>query len=113
MAGNLARLAAGSDLYRYDGQTFPPRRDTGPAPACRVEVSPTPDRRIDLFLHVLTATDSSFTTVPVGELSLPDGSVVLTLGEITVSFSVREVGGHIAVDGSRRRLADKVDPRLY
>ena len=34
------RLVTGADLYTYGSRTYPPQRDTGPAPECRIEVSP-------------------------------------------------------------------------
>ena len=50
------RLVAGADLYTYGGHSYPPSRDTGPAPECRIEISPGEPRTTDYFLHVLTAT---------------------------------------------------------
>ena len=55
---------SGQELYRIDGRDYPPDHETGPAPECRVEISPPQPRAIDYFLHVLTATDASTTRVP-------------------------------------------------
>ena len=59
-------LATGDNLYQYGGNNYPPRRQTGLAPECRIEVSPKQPSQADCFLHVLTATDANTATVPRG-----------------------------------------------
>ena len=44
--------------YKVNGRAYPPRRNTGPAPECRIEVSPAAPADEDFFLHVLTAADA-------------------------------------------------------
>ncbi len=51
-----ARLHTGEELYAYGGRHYPPSRDTGSAPKCRIEISPSHPAKTDYFLHVLTAT---------------------------------------------------------
>ena len=56
-------LVSGADLYTYGGHSYPPSRNTGPAPECRIEVSPREPRATDYFLHVLTATGADVADV--------------------------------------------------
>jgi len=64
-AAHATRLVSGDSLYLVGGQRFEPDLFTGPAPACRVEVSPSSPERTDYFLHVLTAADSSTALCPL------------------------------------------------
>ncbi len=81
------RLAHGDDLYRYDGQHFPPARDTGPAPQCRIEISPGEAARQDFFLHVLTTADAATDSVPRARASAAAGAVEVTVGTARVTFA--------------------------
>ena len=56
--------ACGDELYRDDGRSLPPGRNTGVALECRIEISPAQPNAADLFLHVLTATDAATDAVP-------------------------------------------------
>jgi hypothetical protein len=105
------KLAAGDDLYSYDGQSFPPGRDTGPAPECRVEIAPAEPRVSDRFLHVLTAVDASTETVPAAAIEQSDGAVALRVGKASISFSTPGAGGQITLGGRRYRLAAAVKSR--
>ena len=105
------RLASGDDLYRYGGQSYPPKRDTGPAPECRVEVSPKRPATTDWFLHVLTATDSAAAEPPVAASRSTTREITVTIGAVKVSFRRDQPGGYITVRGRRMALAGKVvDP---
>ena len=55
------KLNSGAQLYTLSNQNYPPSRDTGPAPECRVEISPFIPSSEDLFLVVFEACDSAQT----------------------------------------------------
>jgi len=102
------RLVSGSELYHCDGRTYPPERDTGPAPECRIEVSPSTATTTDCFLHVLTATDSSTATIPASAVTMESHEATVITGPARISFRTDELGGSILIDGTRRELANKV-----
>jgi len=102
------RLASGPDLYRYDGKSYPPSRDTGPAPECRIEVSPSRPAADDVFLHVLTAADATRGTVPAAMVQRNAGTVEVTIGATRVRFSTKDPGGSIVLGGESREFTDKV-----
>ncbi|MEA2064202.1 MAG: heparinase II/III family protein, partial [Gemmatimonadota bacterium] len=98
-------LFLGDNLYSYGGKNYPPGRNTGPAPECRVEVSPGVPSEVDYFLHVLTATEVSVLSAPKAEAVVTDTEVIVSVGEARISFSTAEAGGTIEVSGSRSPLA--------
>jgi hypothetical protein len=102
------RLVRGDDLYRVGGKAYPPSRDTGPAPACRIEVSPSRPARDDLFLHVLTATDAGTERVPEAAASVRGTSVAVRIGEARITFAEAARGGTIEVAGRKATLATRV-----
>ena len=102
------RLVSGADLYAYGGREYPPSRDTGPAPECRVEVSPPEPRAFDCFLHVLTATDADVESVPRATAEVTGDHVTVSIAGTEVRFSLRDVGGSIRIGGARVPLADAV-----
>jgi hypothetical protein len=102
------RLATGDDLYRYGGQSYPPSRDTGPAPECRLEISPSKPAATDYFLHVLTATDSGTNFAPKAAAEVTDDEVLVTVGDTQIRFAKNQVGGSIQRNGRRVNLADKI-----
>ena len=87
----VVQLHAGNDLYRYDGQAFPPERDTGPAPQCRIEISPARSSRVDFFLHVLTATDADVASAAVAVAEETDEDICVRVENATATFSKRSV----------------------
>jgi len=93
------RLVAGPDLYSYGGKTYPPQADTGPAPQCRIEISPGASRTDDYFLNVLTATDASTSAVEQANLERTNGEITVMIGAAKISFSTAQVASHIAVSG--------------
>jgi len=103
------RLVQGDDLYTYGGRRYPPARDTGPAPECRIEVSPREDRAFDCFLHVLTATDANVASVGNATATMADREVRVNIGASVITFSADRVGGSIEIDGQRSALAERVD----
>jgi len=46
-------LFSGDNLYVIDGINHPPQRNTGPAPECRIEISPLEAKKDYVFVHVL------------------------------------------------------------
>ena len=100
-------LVSGEDLYAYDGRSFPPSREGGPAPECRLEVSPPRPATTDLFLHVLTAADSGTAAVPAGRLGLQGGEVVAAVGEAKVGFRTDGTGGWVERGGARTPLGGR------
>ena len=105
-------FARGEDLYRYGGNAYPPSRNTGPAPACRIEVSPATARETDCFLHVLTATDATTGAVPQATATVTDTAVEVSIGEAKVTFTTARLGGSITLGGKRRGFTTAViEPR--
>ena len=96
------RLVAGREMYDYDGKSFPPGRNTGPAPECRVEISPEISAKVDYFLHVLTATDSGVATVPVAEYEVGDDEIQLSIGPARVTFGLDEVSANVTCSDNVR-----------
>ena len=107
-ANPVVQLVKGDDLYSCGGQTYLPRRDTGPAPECRIEVSPPTPAQTDYFLHVLTATDAATDSVPQAVAEVHDGSIAVTIGDARISFTTAEVGGQIEIGGRVVPLACEV-----
>ncbi len=101
-------LAAGADLYSYGGRSYPPRRDTGPAPECRIEISPSEPRTMDYFLHVLTATGADIAEVPNVTAAITGDEVQVKVGTSTITFHKDKVGGSIESEGRQTDLAQTV-----
>jgi heparin/heparan-sulfate lyase len=102
------RFATGSELYSYDGKAYPPRRAKGPAPECRIEISPSEPASVDYFLHVLTATDADVASVKPANVQMTDQEVSVTIGETAVTFTTAEVGGYIQLSGRYARFVDRI-----
>ena len=83
---SAVRLVSGEDLYSYGGKNYPPDRDTGPAPQCRIEISPSTPSSIDYFLHVLTAADSGTASIPSAHFNAGDAEVGVTVGRTVLTF---------------------------
>lgn len=110
------KIVSGSELYRYGGRNYPPARVTGPAPECRIEVSPPEPRAWDYFLHVLTATDSSMTSVQRATANVTADEIGVSVGQIKFIFTTTRIGGGIDLAGSIRLFANEIlpqSPRLY
>jgi len=102
------RLLTHPDLYRYGGRDYPPQRDTGPAPQCRIEISPSGQHATDYFLHVLTATDANTTSVTKAVVEAQDPDVRLVVGNVKITFTKVQVGGEIEILSDKRRFADRI-----
>jgi len=105
------KLVTGEDLYSYGGRTYNPERDTGPAPECRIEISPSQPETVDYFLHVLTAADADTESLQEAIAQVGDEEVAITVGDVSITFAIAEVGGEIEISGSHTRFADQIhDP---
>jgi hypothetical protein len=104
------RLVSGPDLYRVGDQTYPPRRQTGAAPECRVEVSPPKPALEDFFLHVLTTAEAETTSVPAANVRVQDQRVRVEVAGAQVEFRTDAVGGQLMVNGKKSTLADQERP---
>lgn len=102
------KLHHGQDQYSYGGNSYLPGRNTGPAPECRIEVSPSQPSRTDYFLHVLTAAEASVDSVPAAVLEETDNAVSVQVGKATISFDKGKVGGSVEIAGHRRPFADRI-----
>ncbi|HLA39432.1 MAG TPA: dockerin type I repeat-containing protein, partial [Candidatus Glassbacteria bacterium] len=86
-------------LYTYGSRNYPPQFDTGPAPECRVAISPLSYTTEDLFLNVLTATDSSVASVESATTATSGDSVRVKVGRWSVTFTKSQVGFAIESEG--------------
>ena len=102
------RFVKGANLYRYSGKTYPPQRDTGPAPECRIEISPSQPAAIDYFLYMLTATDANTTSVEKADVQTEDSEVTVIVGKAKITFTMAEVGGRIEISGRHTKFTDKI-----
>ncbi len=101
-------LVSGADLYTYGGHSYPPSRNTGPAPECRIEISPGQDNTTDYFLHVLTATGAEVAEVDSATTAVTDTQVQVRLGAATITFSKGSVGGSIELAGRKAALTQTI-----
>ena len=104
----LERVVAGDDLYRYGGRAYPPARDTGPAPVCRVEHSPREAEAETLFLHVLTAADAEVEAVEPATAEVRGEVVEVTVGKAAIRFAAEPKGGGIELDGKRAAFPRRI-----
>ncbi len=104
-------LASGEGLYAYGGATYPPSRDTGPAPECRIEISPARPSEEDLFLHVLTAAEASAAAPAPARFRKEGDKILATVGNVTVSFLAGRVGGSIESGGRTTPLGGEIQRR--
>ena len=98
------KLKQGDDLYGYGGESYPPERTYGPASECRIEVSPARASKEDVFLHVLTATDSGVESVPDATAVVKNGKVIVTVGKAKVTFLLAKAGGVVEIKGKKTVL---------
>ena len=72
-------LYYGDNLYTINGVSYPPEKDTGPAPECRMEITPSVGQKDYLFVHVLQATDAGVTQVPLAKVNVSGNKVSVTV----------------------------------
>ncbi|MGD8500649.1 MAG: heparinase II/III family protein [Phycisphaerales bacterium] len=102
------KLVSGPDLYNYGGKSYPPQRDTGPAPECRIEISPAEQAATDYFLHVLTAADANTTSVEKAVSEVEGQDVKVAVGDARITFTKAQVGGNIEISSHREQFADRI-----
>jgi hypothetical protein len=101
------RLCSGDDLYSYGGRRYPPSRDTGPAPKCRIEVSPSAPSETDTFLHVLTATGVETGAVPWASVAESPLETVVSVGPVRIALAKDRVAARIASTGGWITLGNR------
>ncbi len=97
-------LLSGDDLYRYGGRDYPPSRNTGPAPQCRIEISPSKPNRIDYFLHVLTAATAETASVAAAGMDITDKDVSVTVGSVRIRFEKSAVRSSVEISRDLEHL---------
>lgn len=102
------KLFSGDVLYSYGGRSYPPVRVFGPLPECRLEVSPPEPSLEDFFLHVLTATEGTVSSVPQATVSVTDDDITVTLGTTRLTFIKNRVAGEIEISGRSFQLGGKI-----
>ena len=103
-------FCSGDKLYSYDRKSYPPERDTGLAPECRIEISPQENSAADYFLNVLTATESAMNIVPQAKVRESGSEIQVKVGEIKINFIKQRDGGVIEYPGQRAALAREIVP---
>jgi hypothetical protein len=94
-------MVSGPDLYRIGGQEYPPRRTSGAAPECRLEISPTQLQALDYFLNVLTTATADTESVPKAIAQVSPDKVQVGVGETKVTFSANPAQPWVEVNGRR------------
>jgi hypothetical protein len=70
----------GDKLYMIDGVNYPPQRDTGPAPKCRIEISPVEAKKEHIFVHVFQAGGTfGLEQTPLAKVNVSDGKIRVSL----------------------------------
>jgi len=92
------KLVDGAELYSYGGRTYLPNRDTGPAPECRIQISPSKPENVDYFLSVLTATDAGAGSVEQAVASVGDERIAVNIGRARIAFTTGTVNVDISLD---------------
>jgi len=90
------RLVSGAELYRVGDKDYPPSGNTGPAPECRVEISPSNAERQDYFLNVLTTADGRAESAPHAQVSVEGDRVAVQVNGRHVEFRKGSVFREIA-----------------
>jgi hypothetical protein len=106
-------IATSADLYSYGGQTYPPDRNTGPAPEARIGISPSTAAATDLFLHVLTATESKVETLAPSTLRREGDRLIAKINDAQITFSAIKPGGEIQINAQRRPFGNTPPERSF
>jgi hypothetical protein len=106
--GSKIALNTGEELYSYDGESYAPEEIRGPAPECRISISPSSPAKEDFFLNVLTTTDGSVERPVLAHCEEDDSAITVSIGEDLIEFTKARPGGRIETKGTRRELAQKV-----
>jgi heparin/heparan-sulfate lyase len=101
-------LNSGEDLYSYGGESYKPEKIRGPAPECRISISPGSRTKQDWFLTVLTATDRSVDRPLPARCAETDEVIIVHIGEDWIEFRKEQSGGQIEVNGIERELTEQL-----
>lgn len=101
-------LNTGDDLYRYDGEDYAPEEIRGPAPECRIAVSPRQPAETDFFLTVLTATESSADRPVMATCDKSEDHVTVRMKDDLIEFQTERLGGRVEISGIKRELTGQV-----
>jgi hypothetical protein len=101
-------LVDGENLCRMGSQDFPPRKSTGPAPECRIQISPSRASARDFFLHVLATGAPDQAAAPQATAQVEQDQVRVKIGGAQISFSKGILGGEIEKGGQKRKLSTSV-----
>jgi len=96
------------DLYTYDGENYAPKEIRGPAPECRISVSPGKPAKEDFFLNILTATNGSVDSPLTASYDESDKCFFVRIGEDLIEFQKERIGGRIELRGIERELTGQV-----
>ncbi len=83
---------------------------TGPEAKCRIEVSCSTSATIDVFLHVLTATDADVASVRRAVATVDGARIALSLGDAELVLHADRDGGSIRVGDQRGELVAGIPP---
>ena len=106
--GSKITLNTGEELYSYDGEDYAPEEIRGPAPECRISISPSSQAQEDFFLNVLTTTDSRIDRPVPALCEESDEAITVKIGEASIQFKKVRPGGRIEIKGTRRELAEQI-----
>ncbi len=101
-------LISGDDLYTLNDQTYAPNRNTGPAPKCRIEISPTKLAQTDYFLNVLTAASADTRSIAKAAITQTLDEVTVQIEDTHLTFQKQMVGGEINTRGQKVSLATRI-----
>ena len=102
------KLSTGEDLYSYEGESYTPEEIRGPAPECRLAISPAKPAQSDFFLNILTATDSSVNTPLIAHCEVSDEHIRVGIGECLISFRKDRTEGWIELEGKKEEFTSEV-----
>ena len=83
-------LFCGDDIYTINGINYMPIKENGPAPECRMEISPVIAKSDYLFVHVLQATEAGIKQVPLAKVNTSGKKVQVSLeSKRTFDFEIQ------------------------
>jgi hypothetical protein len=100
-------LISGDNLYKIADRTYLPNRNTGPAPKCRIQISPNALAATDYFLHVLTAATADIEAVPQATIKETPNEVTLQLPNTQLTFQKQSTTADIQTQDDNTPLATR------
>jgi hypothetical protein len=107
-AQSETKLFCREEQFVIDGVNCPYAHASGPAPDCRMEVSPSQPAKEDYFLHVLNTTDYNRGSIEPAQVRLEGDDVIVNTHGATVSFKKSTVGGSVTLKSVTRPLKNLV-----